>query len=108
MFAGTPGEMKPVILLTGRNGQIGAELLRCLPRMGKVVALDCEHLDLSKPDDISRAIREIRPQIIVNAAAYTAGAQEETDETMAHAVNGEAPGVRAEEAEKIGAAFVHY
>ncbi len=100
--------MKPVILLTGKNGQIGAELLRCLPQMGEVVALDREHLDLSKPDDISRAIREIRPQIIVNAAAYTAVDQAETDETMAQAVNGEAPGVMAKEAKKIGAALVHY
>ena len=50
--------MKPVILLTGKNGQIGAELLRFLPQMGEVVALDREHLDLSKPDDISRAIQK--------------------------------------------------
>src|SRR5712692_4779768 len=100
--------MKPVILLTGKNGQIGAELLRFLPQLGEVVALDREHLDLSKPDDISRAIREIRPQVIVNAAAYTAVDQAETDEMMAQAVNGEAPGVMAKEAKKIGAALVHY
>ncbi len=100
--------MKPVILLTGKNGQIGAELLQFLPQLGEVVALDREQLDLSKPDDITRAIREIRPQIIFNAAAYTAVDQAETDETMAQAVNGEAPGVMAEEAKKIGAALVHY
>jgi len=100
--------MKPVILLTGKNGQIGAELLRFLPQMGEVVGLDRAHLDLSKPDEISRAIREIRPQIIVNAAAYTAVDQAETDGMMAQAVNGEAPGVMAEEAKKIGAALVHY
>jgi dTDP-4-dehydrorhamnose reductase len=100
--------MKPVILLTGKNGQIGAELLRFLPQLGEVVALDREQLDLSKPDDISRAIREIRPQIIVNAAAYTAVDQAETDEAMAQAVNGEAPGAMAKEAKKIGAALVHY
>ena len=100
--------MKPVILLTGKNGQIGAELLRFLPQLGEVVALDREHLDLSKPDDISRAIREVQPQLIVNAAAYTAVDQAETDETMAQAVNGEAPGVMANEAKKIGAALVHY
>lgn len=100
--------MKPVILLTGKNGQIGAELLRFLPRLGEVVALDREHLDLSKPDDISRTIREVQPQLIVNAAAYTAVDQAETDETMAQAVNGEAPGVMANEAKKIGAALVHY
>src|SRR6266436_5131748 len=108
MFAGTSGEMKPVILLTGKNGQIGAELLRFLPQLGEVVALDREQLDLSKPDDIRRAIREIRPQIIVNAAAYTAVDRAETDEAMAQAVNGEAPGVMAKEAKKIGAALVHY
>jgi dTDP-4-dehydrorhamnose reductase len=100
--------MKPVILLTGKNGQIGAELLRFLPQLGEVVALDREHLDLSKPDDICRTIREIHPQIIVNAAAYTAVDQAETDETMARAVNGEAPGVMAREAKKIGAALLHY
>jgi dTDP-4-dehydrorhamnose reductase len=100
--------MKPVILLTGKNGQIGAELSRFLPQLGEVVALDREHLDLSKPDDIRRSIREIRPQIIVNAAAYTAVDKAETDEAMAQAVNGEAPGLMAKEAKKIGAAFVHY
>ena len=100
--------MKPVILLTGKNGQIGAELLQSLPQMGEVVALDREHLDLSKPDDIRRAIREIRPTIIVNAAAYTAVDQAETDEMMAQAVNGEAPGVMAKEAKKIAAALVHF
>src|SRR6267142_925236 len=108
MFAGTSGEMKPVILLTGKNGQIGAELLRFLPQLGEVVALDREQLDLSIPDDIRRVIREIRPQIIVNAAAYTAVDQAETDEMMAQAVNGEAPGVMAKEARKIDAALVHY
>src|SRR6267378_6535296 len=100
--------MRPVILLTGKNGQIGAELLRFLPQLGEVVALDREQLDLSKPDDISRVIREIRPQIILNAAAYTAVDQAETDVAMAQAVNGEAPGVMAKEAKKIGAAFLHY
>jgi dTDP-4-dehydrorhamnose reductase len=100
--------MRPVILLTGQSGQIGAELFRFLPQLGEVVALPREQLDLSKPDDIRRIIREIRPQIIVNAAAYTAVDQAETDETMAQAVNGEAPGVMAEEAKKIGAALVHY
>ena len=100
--------MKPLILLTGKNGQIGAELLRFLPQVGEVVALDREHLDLSKPDDISRTIREVQPQIIVNAAAYTAVDKAETDEAMAQAVNGEAPGLMAKEAKKIGAALVHY
>ena len=100
--------MKPVILLTGKNGQVGAELLRLLPQVGEVVALSRDELDLSNPTDIRRAIREVRPQIIVNAAAYTAVDQAETDETTARTVNAEAPGLMAEEAKKIGAALVHY
>ncbi len=100
--------MKPVILLTGKNGQVGAELLRLLPQLGEVVAPGHDQLDLSNPTDISRTIREVRPQLIVNAAAYTAVDQAETDETTARAVNGEAPGLMAEEAKKIGAVLVHY
>src|SRR5229473_1585624 len=105
---GASREMKPVIMLTGKNGQVGAELLRLLPQLGEVVALDHDQLDLSNPADISRTIRELRPQLIVNAAAYTAVDQAETDETAARAVNAEAPGLMAEEAKKIGAALVHY
>jgi len=100
--------MKPVILLTGKNGQVGAELLRLLPQVGEVVALGHDQLDLSNPTDIRRTIREARPQLIVNAAAYTAVDQAETDETAARAVNAEAPGIMAEEAKKIGAALIHY
>jgi dTDP-4-dehydrorhamnose reductase len=100
--------MKRVILLTGKNGQVGGELMRFLPQLGEVVALDRDQLDLSIPSDICRTIREVRPQIIVNAAAYTAVDQAETDETMARAVNGEALAVMAQEAKKIGAVLVHY
>jgi dTDP-4-dehydrorhamnose reductase len=100
--------MKPLILLTGKNGQVGAQLLRLLPQLGEVVGLGHDQLDLSNPADISRTIREVRPQLIVNAAAYTAVDQAETDETAARAVNAEAPGLMAEEAKKIGAVLVHY
>lgn len=100
--------MKPIILLTGKNGQVGAELLRLLPQVGEVVAFGHNQLDLSNPSDICRAIREVRPQLIVNAAAYTAVDQAETDETTAQAVNAQAPGLLAEEAKKIGASLVHY
>jgi dTDP-4-dehydrorhamnose reductase len=100
--------MKPVILLTGKNGQLGAELLRLLPQVSEVVAFDHDQLDLSNPSHIRRTVREVRPQLIVNAAAYTAVDQAETDETMAQAVNAQAPGLLAEEAKKIGAALVHY
>jgi len=100
--------MKLTILLTGKNGQVGGELLNLLPQLGEVIAFGHGQLDLSNPSDIRRTIREVRPQLIVNAAAYTAVDQAETDETTAQAVNAEAPGVMAEEAKKIGAALVHY
>ncbi len=100
--------MKPIILLTGKNGQVGAELLRLLPQVGEVVGFGHDQLDLSNPADIRRTIREVRPQLIVNAAAYTAVDQAETDETTAQAVNTHAPGLMAAEAKKIGAALIHY
>ncbi len=100
--------MRPLILLTGKNGQVGGELLRLLPQVGEVVALGHDQLDLSNPTDVCRTIREVRPHLIVNAAAYTAVDQAETDENTALAVNAEAPGLMAEEAKKVGAALVHY
>jgi dTDP-4-dehydrorhamnose reductase len=100
--------MKPVILLTGKNGQVGGELLRFLPQLGEVVAPGREQLDLSKPGDIRRTILDVRPQLIVNAAAYTAVDQAETDQATAQAINQEAPGLLAVEAKKIGAILLHY
>ena len=100
--------MKPVILLIGKNGQVGGELLRHLPQLGEVVAPGRDQLDLSKPDDIRRTILDVRPQLIVNAAAYTAVDQAETDQATAQAINQEAPGLMAVEAKKIGATLLHY
>ena len=100
--------MKPKILLIGRNGQVGTELSSLLPRLGELAALNRQELDLTKPDDIRRTIREVRPQWIINAAAYTAVDQAEQDEATARAVNEEAPAVIAEEAKRSGAALVHY
>jgi dTDP-4-dehydrorhamnose reductase len=100
--------MKPVILLTGKSGQVGGELLRLLPRLGEVVAPGRDQLDLSKPGDIRRTVLEVRPQLIVNAAAYTAVDQAETDQATAQAINQEAPGLMAVEAKKIGATLLHY
>jgi dTDP-4-dehydrorhamnose reductase len=96
------------ILVTGKNGQIGAELETLLPRLGDTTALDRQHLDLAKPEQIRAVIREFRPQLIVNAAAYTAVDQAESDPVAARAVNADAPAVIAEEARKIGAAIVHF
>jgi dTDP-4-dehydrorhamnose reductase len=100
--------MKPKILLTGKNGQVGAELALVLPRLGDLIALDRQELDLSRPDDIRRTIQQIRPSLIVNAAAYTAVDQAEKEEAIAQTINADAPALIAEEAKKIGAGLVHY
>ena len=100
--------MTPRILLTGKNGQVGRDLLAFLPRLGDAVALDRQQLDLSRPDEIRRVIRELRPTLIVNAAAYTAVDQAEKEESLARAINADAPAVMAEEAKRIGAALIHY
>jgi len=96
------------ILLTGRNGQVGFELLRCLAGAGQVMAVGREEMDLSKPDSIIRTVRELRPGLIVNAAAYTAVDQAESEPERALAINGVAPGILAEEAKRAGAALIHY
>lgn len=100
--------MKPRILLTGKNGQVGGELQRLLPLVGEVIALDRRQLDLAKPDNIRRSIREIRPHLIVNAAGYTSVDQAESDEPMARAINADAPALMAQEAKSLGAGLVHY
>lgn len=96
------------ILVLGRNGQVGFELQRTLAPLGKVVALDSWQLDLNKSDVIRRVVGEAAPAIIVNAAAYTAVDKAESEPDIAMRVNGEAPGVLAEEAKKLGALLVHY
>jgi dTDP-4-dehydrorhamnose reductase len=100
--------MKLRILLTGKNGQVGAELAAVLPHLGKVAAFGRYELDLSKPDQIRRAIRDVQPDLVVNAAAYTLVDQAETDKEQARIINADAPALMAEEAKKIGAALVHY
>src|SRR5216684_3833427 len=100
--------MKPRILLTGKNGQVGFEVHRLLLALGQVVAPDRHALDLLDANSIRQTVRDVRPQLIVNAAAYTAVDAAETDQVNAHAINAEAPAILAEEAKKIGAALVHY
>jgi len=100
--------MKPTILLTGKTGQLGSELNRLLPKLGQVIAPELTDLDLSKPEQILQVMRDTRPQLIVNAAAYTAVDAAETDQVNALAVNAEAPRLLALEAKKLGATLVHY
>jgi dTDP-4-dehydrorhamnose reductase len=96
------------ILLTGRNGQVGWELERALPALGEVVATDRSTLDVADPEAIRRVVRDIRPNVIVNAAAYTAVDRAESEPDVAMRVNAVAPGVLAEEAKRLGALMVHY
>lgn len=100
--------MKRTILLTGKTGQVGSELLRLLPELGEVVAPGRHELDLLSAGSIRQAVRKIRPDLIINAAAYTAVDAAETHEADAYAINATAPGVLADEAHRIGAALVHY
>ncbi|MBI2753400.1 MAG: dTDP-4-dehydrorhamnose reductase [Betaproteobacteria bacterium] len=96
------------VLLTGRNGQVGAELERSLGPLGEVIATDRAALDLADPESIRRAVREARPAVIVNAAAYTAVDRAESEPDAAMRINAAAPGVLAVEAKRLGALLVHY
>jgi len=96
------------ILLTGRTGQVGYELERSLQGLGEIVALDRTQMDLADLDSVREAVRNVRPDLIVNPAAYTAVDQAESEHELALRINGEAPGVMAEEARKLGAAMIHY
>jgi len=104
---GTVSE-QATILVTGVNGQVGFELLRSLQGLGRVVAADRSILDFSDPARARDVVREIKPTIIVNPAAYTAVDKAETDEAAARMINAEAPRVLAEEAAKSGATLIHY
>lgn len=96
------------ILLTGRNGQVGFELQRALAPLGEVLAFDRAGLDLTDETAIRARLRDLRPDAIVNPAAYTAVDRAETDSETAEAINAVAPGVLGEEAERLGALVIHY
>jgi dTDP-4-dehydrorhamnose reductase len=96
------------ILLTGRNGQVGWELQRALLPLGRVHAFGHAELDLADAAAVRRKLDEIRPDAIVNAAAYTAVDKAESEPDLANAVNAAAPALLAEEAAKRGALLIHY
>lgn len=109
----TPNSRKPILLL-GADGQLGWELRRSLPVLGSVVptarrAVDgVLSLDLTDADRIRAVVRDTQPSLIVNAAAYTNVDGAERDVETARAVNAVAPGILQEEANRLGAAVVHY
>jgi dTDP-4-dehydrorhamnose reductase len=96
------------ILLTGKDGQVGWELARLLPAIGEVAAFSRAELDLADPDRIVERVRTVKPDVIVNAAAYTAVDKAETDSEQAMLVNAAGPGFLAAEAQARGALLVHY
>ena len=98
----------PVILIIGKIGQVGWELRRTLAPLAHVVSVDFPEIDLTSPDSVLKWTRETRPQIIVNAAAYTAVDKAETETEKCQQINGVAPGILAEEAKKHSAVLVHY
>ncbi|SFA80034.1 dTDP-4-dehydrorhamnose reductase [Collimonas sp. OK607] len=96
------------ILLTGKTGQVGYELERSLQGLGEIIALDRSQMDLSNLHQVREVIRQIKPALIINPAAYTAVDKAESEPELAMCINGDAPAVMAEEAKKLGAAMIHY
>ena len=98
----------PRVLLIGKVGQVGWELRRTLAPSAQLTCVDFPEIDLTQPDSIRRWVRETRPQIVINAAAYTAVDKAEAEPERALQINGIAPGILAEEATRLGALMVHY
>jgi len=95
------------VLLIGAKGQVGQELQVTLPFLGEVISIGREELDLTNSEKIGQLIREIHPDYLVNASAYTAVDKAETEPDLAYSINATAPKIMAEAAEKIKAKFLH-
>jgi dTDP-4-dehydrorhamnose reductase len=96
------------ILVLGPTGQVGWELRHKLACLGEIASVEYPEIDFTKPETLRAAVQSVRPEILVNAAAYTAVDKAEAAPELALAINGAAPGILAEEARKIGALLVHY
>ena len=96
------------ILLLGRSGQVGYELQRLLAPDAQLIAPGRDEADLQQPESLRARLRDWRPEVIVNAAAYTAVDAAEKEEALAHTINADAPRVLAQEAAQLGALLVHY
>ncbi|NWL76815.1 dTDP-4-dehydrorhamnose reductase, partial [Pseudomonas taiwanensis] len=96
------------ILITGNSGQVARELQLALAGKAAVVSLGRDRLDLAHPEQIRQQVRALAPDLLINAAAYTAVDQAETDADAAVAINATAPGVLAEEAAALGIPLFHY
>ena len=96
------------ILLLGNTGQLGWELERTLAPLGELNACDYPVVDLADLSSLRRLIRDCQPDVLINAAAYTAVDRAEAEPDLAEKVNSIAPAVMAEEADRVGSAFIHF
>jgi dTDP-4-dehydrorhamnose reductase len=96
------------LLITGANGQVGWHLQRTLAPLGEVLAIDVEQVDLTDLDAITRTFRGFAPDVVANAAAYTAVDKAESEPDLARAINVNAPARMAEECARSGALLIHY
>lgn len=99
---------RPRILIVGAGGQVGVELQRSFADYGEIICRDRDTVDLALPDQVCAMVRNAAPEIILNAAAYTAVDRAESEPDVAMAVNAQAPAILAEEALRTGALLVHY
>ena len=99
---------KPRILLLGSTGQVGRELQACFADFGLLTCADRNAADLGRPDKVRDLVRRVAPDVILNAAAYTAVDRAESEPELAMTINGEAPRMLAEESHRLGALLVHY
>jgi dTDP-4-dehydrorhamnose reductase len=99
---------RPRVLVTGADGQVGRALVAIFRDTAEVIGCNRQTLDLSDPDQVRARVGEIVPNVIVNAGAYTAVDRAESERDLAMAINGQAPGVLAEEAARSGALLIHY
>lgn len=96
------------VLILGANGQVGRELERSFADAGELIVCDRGRVDLGNTEQLRRAVRHASPEIILNAAAYTAVDRAESDRDAAFAINAHAPRILAHEAARLDAIFIHY
>jgi dTDP-4-dehydrorhamnose reductase len=99
---------QPRILVVGKIGQVGWELRRTLAPLGVLTCVDYPEIDLTDANSTRKWVRETKPNLVINAAAYTAVDKAESEMERCQQINGIAPGILAEEAKKLGALLVHY
>lgn len=98
----------PRVLITGADGQVGRALVQSFAGSAEVIGCNRSSLDLANADQIREKVRAVAPDIIVNAGAYTAVDRAESERDLAFAINGRAPGILAEEAQRASALLIHY